>query len=165
MKTLKFFISLAFFALIYQIECHAINKTISQPTRDDKISFIESNSENDESEKVREKIRKEMDEYRKQKENKKKKVASIITTTSTTTTTTTTTQAPPSSSTLVHVHLIGIDEEPTDDDLTTENYLETSTFNDTDTTTDVIDRFIIDAPNLCKNGEQYAAGRCRKIYK
>lgn len=158
MKTLKFFILLALFALIYQIECHPINKTISQ-TRDDKISFIESEGENDESEKVREKIRKEMDEYRKQKENKKKKVGNLTTTSTTTTTTstTTTTQAP-SSSTLVHVHLIGLEE-------LTENDGESSTSDGLETTTEFTDRFIIDAPTKCKDGKQFVDGRCRTIYK
>lgn len=166
MKALKFIISLSliFFIIIHQVECHTINKAISQQTKDDKISFIESDSENDESEKIKAKIRKEMDEYQKKKEDKKKSNTTKVISTTTSTSTTTTTQAP-SSSTLVHVYLIGIDE-PADFDQTTlsENTVESTTSDDFEVTTIVDDRFILDAPNICRDGQKYVNGRCRIIY-
>lgn len=165
MKTLKFFIPFALlgFTLIYQTECHAINKTISPTTKNDKITFVKLKRENDESLKLKEKIRKEMDEYIKLKESMNKETSTTIKTMTETSPTSTT--QPPSSSTVRRVHLIGIEELAHYDETTLSNdNFDNSTLDAMDTTTDVANRNILDAPNLCKDGKQYVSGRCRTIY-
>lgn len=154
MKTLKSFalVTLLTFVIIYQNECRTLNNTTPE-IRDDKISFIETDSENDESEKVKEKIRKEMDEYRKEKESRKKKMSTTVETTSATT-------EAISSSTLVHVHLIGIEDSTNSND-----YYEETTLlvNDTEATT-VDNRNILTAQILCPDGKKLINNVCRRIY-
>jgi hypothetical protein len=139
--TLRLLLFSILLAVIHQ--CLSANVVI-----DDKISFVE---EKDATEAVREKIRSEMEEYKKLKEmSLKKKSKKETTATTTTTTTTTTTPASTTSSSTVKPIYLGLPDDgetmEAEEEITTEG-----------------DRFIINAPLICKENERLVRGRCRKI--
>jgi hypothetical protein len=127
--------------------------------RDDKIKFVDSL---DDADAIREKIRTEMDEYKRLKELslKKKHVKTVpkeIESTTATTTTTTVAAEAVSSSTVRAVYFGNPDdddEEETTDDST-----------DDGMTTTPKDRFILAAPPKCRSGERFVDGRCRLIVR
>lgn len=145
MTKLNLFSLLIIIVVIHQFNAAKISSLVHVPeTVNERISFVDE-EEKDEITKLKEKIKMEMDAYRKGMEKKKP----------TKTTTTTTTTEAPTSSTLVHVYLVGIDLFEGGDETTDSSLLSTTTINN---------RHIIDAPVLCREGERIAAGRCRKIY-
>lgn len=145
MTKLIFFSLLIIIAVIHQF--HAAKLVHTPEEINEKISFVEVEEDNDETTKLKEKIKMEMEAYKLGKDKKKP--------TTTTTSTTTTTEAP-TSSTLVHVYLVGIDGDEDDEEAT-----ESSTV---DSSTRIDDRYIINAPVLCRDGEKTVDGRCRKIF-
>lgn len=146
MTKLNLFSLLIIIVVIHQFNAAKISSLVHVPeTVNERISFVDVEEEKDEITKLKEKIKMEMDAYRKGMEKKKP----------TKTTTTTTTTEAPTSSTLVHVYLVGIDLFEGGDETTDSSLLSTTTINN---------RHIIDAPVLCREGERIAAGRCRKIY-
>lgn len=150
MTKLNLFSLLIIIVVIHQFNAAKISSLVHVPeTVNERISFVDMEEEKDEITKLKEKIKMEMDAYRKGMEKKKP------TKTTTTTTPTTTTTEAPTSSTLVHVYLVGIDLFEGGDETTDSSLLSTTTINN---------RHIIDAPVLCREGERIAAGRCRKIY-
>lgn len=108
---------------------------------DDKIKFVDHI---DEKELIREKIRTEMDEYKRLKEMS---IKSRIEKTTTSTTTMT--------STIRQIHLIGSEDL---EEYSTDDPEEITTYKP-----EIKDLNIFDAPIKCKTGQKYANGRCRDI--
>lgn len=120
---------------------------------DDNIQFVD---QNDDMESIREKIRTEMDQYRKLKEislkSKNVKTSTVLTTTSTTT---------EASSTVRHVHLIGHEEEELEE--SPADVPEESERGEEMTTMGVVNLNIFDVPVVCKSGFVLVGTRCRKL--
>ena len=151
MTKLNLFSLLIIIAVIHQFNAAKISSLVHVPeTVNERISFVDVEEERDEITKLKERIKTEMDAYRKGMEKKK-----LLKTKTTTTTSTTTTTEAPTSSTLVHVYLVGIDLFEGSEDTTDSSLIGTTTIDN---------RNIIDAPVKCREGEKMAAGRCRKIY-
>ena len=124
---------------------------------DDNIQFVD---QNDEMEPIREKIRTEMDEYRRLKEMSIKSKSAKATTT-----TTTTTEAP--TSTVRQVHLIGYEKDAEIAELPPEEVIDEEFEGEEEeaTTKTVVDLTIIDAPLQCRAGFVLVGTRCRKLVR
>ncbi|KAG5684720.1 hypothetical protein PVAND_013934 [Polypedilum vanderplanki] len=153
---LKIALLLALLTVIYYTNAAP---TSTDTVKDDKIKFVDAP---DETDMIREKIRSEMDEYKRLKELslKKKAVKSVnkeielTAVAASTESTTTTTAVPISSSTLVQVFLGNPDEDDETQEATTSEGEEMTT---------LIDRFILAAPPKCREGEKLVANKCRKL--
>lgn len=134
--------------IVVQVQSACTRRQVSG----DNIQFVD---QNDDMESIREKIRTEMDQYRKLKEislkNKNFK---------TSTSTTTTTEA---SSTVRHVHLIGHEEEVLEE--APDDVPEESEGVEEMTTMGVKDLNIFDVPVVCKAGFVLVGTRCRKLVR
>ncbi|CAG9802669.1 unnamed protein product [Chironomus riparius] len=166
---------LAIFGLLIVVQVQSA--CIRRQVLDDKIQFVD---QNDDMESIREKIRTEMDQYRRLKEMSLKSKSSKATTTTTEASTlshlledtpeevpeessskaTTST----SSSTVRHVHLIGHEELSVDvPEEAPGEVLEESENGEEMTTMGFKDLNIFDVPVLCKTGFVLVGTRCRKL--
>ena len=137
MKKLKFFIPLLLLTISVIHQCRTLDEN------GDKITFIESNSENDELERMRELI----DEYRKWKESMRKQESEAIKETTMATLEETTPDD----------NAIRVDAEEEEEE-------ETTTLIPEDIDIDLDDRYLLHAPTVCKDGHKFIRGRCRRIF-
>lgn len=147
-------LKIAFLFTLLTVVYLCLSASTGDRMKDDNIKFVDTN---DETEPIREKIRTEMDEYKRMKQLslKSKKNSTKATTEAATTTTTEAT----SSSTVRQVYL-GLDEEETNE---AEDTTDTTDSTDGYETTTLEDRNIINAPHVCKGTQKYITGRCRDL--